>query len=58
MRITAQQSISTNEMRHRLWRSGVVFLHTVDVVTEVDGHDAAGVVPVRAQWRTVQGTLF
>lgn len=57
MSITAQQSISINELRHQL-RSSVVFLHTVDVVTEVDGHDAAGVVSVHAQLRMVKGTYF
>lgn len=31
-------------MRHQLGCS-VVFLSAVDVVAEVDGHDAAGVVP-------------
>lgn len=40
-------------MRHLL-RSSVVFLHTVDVVTEVDGHDAAGVASVHnCEWLKV-----
>lgn len=45
-------------MRHQLQSSSVVFLHTVDVVTEVDGHDAAGVVSVHAKLHTVKGTYF
>lgn len=45
------------EMRGLLC-SSVVFLHTVDMVTEVDGHDAAGVVSVQAQLRMVKGTYF
>lgn len=48
---------SANEIRHLLC-SSVVFLHTVDVVTEVDGHDAAGVVSVHVQLRMVKGTTF
>lgn len=57
MSITAQQSISTDEMRHQL-RGSVVFLHTVDVVTEVDGHDTAGNVSGHAQLHMVKGTYF
>lgn len=40
-------------MKHLLC-SSVVFLHTVDVVTEVDGHDAVGVVSVHnCEWLKV-----